>query len=305
MQSYIKKISYLSIILSPAILAKVYTLNKNETVSELLYNRLKISPIYRNGYLQKVLDFNHLSPKASKSLPIGTKIQLPPAIKEITKEVTSELNIPSPKHTEPEVLRATNTSFYFGVRPTVEIIKGDIKPSEITSTFFYPHTHIGFSYESMNFIHTLEGSMSYVSFKRDQYLEGDNNFLNGGLFYQILKKQKNVNCGVKLNAENSMLVISSENHSNYSMKNPFIISIGPSAQWQSAKFSNEVNFLYSPFQQFDTNNDLQGSLGAQGSSYRPLGDNTQIGVVGAYSHNKLEDTVIHKASVGISIRWKL
>jgi hypothetical protein len=303
MQPNIRNITYLSILLSPAVLAKVYTLNKNETVSELLYNRLKISPIYRGGYLKKVLGFNHLTLNDSKSLPVGKKIRLPRAIAEKAVKVAPELNIQQDNQPEPVVATTANKSFYVGFKPTVEIIKGDIGTAEIISTFYYPQTHIGFVYESADFVQILEGSITYVTFKRDQYLEGKNNFLNGGIFYQILKKKNNFFYGLKLNAKNSMLVVSSEKHANYSIKNPLIISIGPSVQWQVAKYSNEVTFLYAPSQQVDANNDLKSSLGVQASSYRPLGYDTQIGIVGGYSHNQVEDTVIHKASVGISIRW--
>lgn len=302
MKKNIRNITLLSVLISPVVLAEVYTLNKNETVSGLLYDRLKISPIYKGGYLKKVLEYNNLSLGATNSLPVGTEIRLPPEIETTIVESTPEY-LPKEVPAEPEVASSAKKLFYIGARPTVEILKGVIEPSEFSSVFFYPQAHVGFIYESANYLQVLEGSIAYVTFKRDEFLEGNNNLLNGGLFYQILQKHSPFYYGFKINAENSTLVITSENQANYSIKNPLIFSLGPSFQWQSSKYINELNVLYAPTQKVDGNNDLKSSLGLQASGHRAMGKDAQIGVVGGYSHNQVEHTVIHKASLGISVRW--
>ncbi len=55
-----------------------FRLNANETISDALYYRLKISPIYgNNGYLKRVLDLNNLDERSAHSLRPGREIQLP------------------------------------------------------------------------------------------------------------------------------------------------------------------------------------------------------------------------------------
>lgn len=55
-----------------------FYLKKDETVSDLLYNRLKLSPIYgKNKHLEKVLIYNRLDLGNAKSLPIGHPIVVP------------------------------------------------------------------------------------------------------------------------------------------------------------------------------------------------------------------------------------
>ena len=100
-----------------------------------------------------------------------------------------------------------------------------------------------------------------------------------------------------------MLPVTTEDQANYSIKNPLIISLGPSFQWQASKYLNEVNLLFAPTQKVDANNDLKRGLGLQASTHRPLGKDTQIGVTGGYSHNQVDSNVIHKVLLGISMRW--
>lgn len=55
-----------------------FYLKKDETVSDLLYNRLKLSPIYgKNRHLEKVLIYNKLNLGNAKSLPVGHPIIVP------------------------------------------------------------------------------------------------------------------------------------------------------------------------------------------------------------------------------------
>lgn len=66
----------LTITLTEPALAEVHYLQQNESVSELLYNRIKISPIYRGGLLKKVLDENGISQEKSLKLRTGTPIKI-------------------------------------------------------------------------------------------------------------------------------------------------------------------------------------------------------------------------------------
>ncbi len=306
----LRNLGLFTVLISPLVLGEVYTLNKNETVSNLLYDRLKISPIYKGGYLRKVLEFNNLNYDTSKTLAVGTRIRLPSTIEQrtepiIVKENPEQLTVYSPEElpATPEIVEPGKKSFYVSATPTVEMLKGNIEPSEFSSTFFYPKVHTGLIYDGANNRQILEGSIAYVTFKKDQYQQGANSLVNGCLFYQFLKKQNAFYYGLKLNAEKTTLVVTTEDQTKYSIKNPLIFSFGPSLQWQGSKYLSEVNVLFASTQKVDSNNNLKSSLGLQASSYRALKQNTQIGLTGGYSHNKVEDTVIHKVSLGVSMRW--
>lgn len=300
MKKQSRYLAFLFATFSPVLLAEEYTLVKNESISQLLYDRLKISPIYKNGYLKKVLQYNDLTEKQSRSLPPGTIIYLPPSKKHAEEKII-------PKTPEAEVVKVVSEnnvgSFYVGLTTAVEMIDADIEPSQFTSTFLYPQVHVGYISESKTYAHKVEASASYVNFKKDEYLSGDNQILNAGLFYQLLKKQNDFRYGLKLSLENSLLPITSEDQSSYEIKNPLLYSVAPSIQWKRNKYITEVNLPYSPSQTIDSHNDLKNGLGVQVLIFRDLSETYQLGILGQYSKSTTTQADILKKSLGISVRY--
>ena len=300
--------------ISPVAIAETYYLQKNETVSELLYNRLKITPIYKGGYLNRVLQHNNLTLEQTKSLPEGTAINLPdvasesdiiasPAVDSTPAEEPVEVTESEPV-AEPEAAsQPAKHSFYVGAGAAVEQMKGDIDPASFSSTYFYPQAKIGFFRESEHLLHQVEGSLSYVTFKKDQYMEGNNALVNAGLFYQILKKQNQFRWGFKVSGENTTLIVSNQDADGYKLKNPFFFSLGPTLQWQGSKVLTELNLSYLPSQTVDSDNDLKSGLGGQLAGFFPVGEKLQLGIFGSYFRNEVEDTEITKATLGSTLRW--
>ncbi len=71
-------------------------LNEGETISDLLYTKLGLSPIYPPGRLLKdVLNFNKLDKTKAKSLKTGFEVKVPKRLLKITPE--PEINPPPPQ----------------------------------------------------------------------------------------------------------------------------------------------------------------------------------------------------------------
>lgn len=299
-----------TLLISPTLLANVYFLEKNETVSELLYNRLKISPIYRGGYLKKVLDYNKLDLETSKTLPKGTAITLPvddqpSQIAEAT-EPSEVVDAPEVAVEEPVVVQDQGkNSFYLGANAIVESMNGNIEPTSYSTVFLYPQLRLGAFRETENYLQQLEGSLSYITFEKDKYMVGDNQLLNLGLTYQLLRKQNQFRYGLKVAGENTTLVISTSDDAGYRLKNPFFLSVGPSIQWQGLKSLSEVVFLYTPSQKIDSDNKMSQGLSLQLSSYRPFTERLSLGVMGGYTQHEVENVALHKFYLGIGARLGL
>lgn len=300
----------MTLVYSSVAMSETHYLKKDESVSELLYNRLKISPIYRGGYLNKVLEYNQLNFEKSKTLPEGKEIKLPGSetfASETAPEVTPDpvADVPVEENHKDNIYSPTPGVLkpYVTLNAMIESMSGDIEPASFSSTYFFPQLKFGFFHDSEKIIHQVEAGASYVTFKKDKYMEGDNALTNGHVFYQILKKQSQFRWGLKISGDSSTMIVSIPDGSGYKLKNPFLLSFGPSFQWQGAKILSELNLLYSPSHEVDKNNDLKNALGAQASGYYPLSEKLQIGAIGSYSQLNVEDTPVRKFTVGGSLRY--
>lgn len=301
MKTLYKKIALATLMVTSSVWSQVYYLKANETVSELLYNRLKVSPIYRNGYLEKVLKYNNISREGSTALPQGTEIRLPHS------EVVEEVQKPKEeeKNPEPEDLKTESQflpilkSYYVEVAATLENFNGDIGLANINSTFLYPNFELGHIRTKGEYSQIFEVSLSYVVLSEDPYLAGKNKILNAGLNYQILKHQADWRYGLRLKYENTTLILDAESGENYKLENPLYFSFGPSFQWHRSKFFHEANLFYTP----PSSNDLKFALGVEASSYYSIGDQRQVGILLGYSHYKIAEDPIQGTFLGGSFKW--
>lgn len=301
MKKLYKEIVLATLMVTPSVWSQVYYLKANETVSELLYNRLKVTPIYRNGYLDKVLKHNNLSRETSKALPQRTEIRLPPP--EIVEEVQKPKEVE--KIPEPEVFKAESPSlpilksYYVEAVAILENLSWDIESANINSTFLYPRFELGHIRTKGEYTQVFEASLSYVVLTEDPYLEGKSKVLNAGLNYQILKHQADWRYGLKFKYENTTLILGAKSGENYKLENPLYFSIGPSLQWHNSKFFHEANLFYTP----PSNNDLKFALGVEASSYYSIGNQGQVGILLGYSHYKIAEDPIQGTFLGGSFRW--
>lgn len=300
-------------LLPSQIFAQTYHLQNNETVSQLLYDRLNISPIYRGGLLKKVLEYNNLDEEAARSLSVGYEIKVPEGVltSEIAPEAVTQTPTENPKlapepEVTPDLKEASNPStytFYAAAKPTIEMMQGKIEPSSFDATLFYPAIDLGLIYESDLYRQIVEGSINYLTIEKDQYQTGGQNFINAGLSYQFLKKIQSFALGVRVQGKNNPLVVTAEDNATYSLKNPFMFFLGPSLQWQKNDYLTEVNLMYAPSQKVNSHNELKNSLGIEASVYKNLNKRSQLGLFGNFSQNNIEDSEFQKTSFGASYRY--
>lgn len=302
----------LTITLTVPALAEIHYLQENESVSELLYNRLKISPIYRGGLLKKVLNENGISQEKSLKLRTGTPIKIGeelPVAAEASAEPESQ-----PEAVEPTVVPEETAAVVDPTTPKkygsfvqlnagMEYLSGNVEPSKFSSFYFNPQLKLGFEIEGSDYYQRLEASVIYVSFAKDKYMKGKNNFFNPGASYQLLKKFNSFHFGGKISADSAVQVVGSEAGDHYRLRNPLLLSAGPVLNWHGDKILGEFSVLYIPKQEVDSDNDLKYGLATQASFFKPITEKLKLGINLGYGLSEIEKTQIQRASASAAARY--
>jgi hypothetical protein len=270
---------------APLAQAEIYELLPGETISELLHNRLGITPIYQ-GYLQKVLKFNNLTMEDTKKLPQGTKIALP--------SDEHKLPVPTPSVKSPAPPASTASySYFIESGPTIEIMSGN-RPAVFSSSFFYPHLNLGVIRNTDSWSHQLQATLAYITVDQDQYLLGENQLFNKGLEYQVTKKEKKLNPGLIAAFENTTLIAVTADRKNYRLRNPYLFSFGPNLNWHTRRTHTDLTALYSPGTAVDSDHQLNYAFKISGQSYYRLKNGHEVGLQGQYGYYQIEEARIKK-----------
>lgn len=207
--------------------SKTYVLKKNETISELLYKRLKITPIY-NGFLKKVLIFNQMDEESAKKLRPGQIVILPDDVSvtenkspEVTpNEVTNELTY--------QLLWTNKT--YFGFFGTYSYLNGggtnDSSPS-FSSHLIRPDLSLRRTHENSKLLFLGEAKVGYQSVASDsEQISGNNIWLAGALVRGLWKADQTFRLGFDV-AWSQNLFILPANSEQYKILKPWILATGP------------------------------------------------------------------------------
>lgn len=211
-------------------IAGEYYLNQGESLSELLYNRLEISPIYRNGYLKEVLIYNNLDEESAKKLPPGTPIKLPGLDKKVTKkEQSSEKENPTAEIVSPSSTSFTEWRQRFGLGVAFDIFNGKEKssPVEYSSNALRPVLEYKISRYFGEDEFSILLNASYMMFQKDESRIGDDSFFSSQVEISYLKIFLNsISAGPSIRYGNSIYFEKDSSGSNYRIINPWLYSIG-------------------------------------------------------------------------------
>lgn len=283
-----------------------YYLNKNETVSQLLYDRLKISPIYRSGALKKILKYNNLSEASSKNLSPGTEIKIPAEfLVEQPKEVSEPVEVAKEPLPETKVEEAPEEHFEIdfkkwvalGVKPT--LINGSGK-NDNTSFALYivkPDLETGVSFTHSR--HFLKASINggYIYLAKDEKRAGQQSFLlgEGHLTYNYLFSDFGI--GPKLSYGQRMVFITTPNN-KYELLSPWLMGVGPSIRWKNL----ELSYLVYPEKKIKsgTKTDSNKSFAL---NYEPGIGNNGWRFRGAYLENSTESIQSNQYELSSSYIW--
>lgn len=222
--------------------ADTYFLNEKETVSDLLYNRLKISPIYRSGYLKKTLDYNNLDFQRAQKLKIGTEIKLPSglpagtlAIEPETKSEAVPVVEPSVETEVEEVSTPNRTTFKqkWIAGFVFEYLKGkssdssfSIQVTRPTLSYYLEKTFNDHSFEMQ-----LTGSYFYLFADENRVGPNSNPLGEAALGYSY-SFRPNFSAGLKGQYENEFY-LQAKGGDKYQILFPWVYSVGPMVKFGS------------------------------------------------------------------------
>ena len=244
---------------TPALADKVFDLRENENVSRLLYDRLKIEPIYKNGLLKEILDYNQLSIESAKKLPVGTPIKIPAHIEiptqsiaiepETTPVVTSpELPSEEPVETPVEVVTESaplNLIKWVGIGAKPAILSGEGKETETSYAMLLLKGSleggIGSRTDRHEFLFSVNGDYAYL--QKDKALKGSNSLFlaESNLTYRYLINSFWL--GLHFNYGQRMIFVPKP-EKKYELLTPWLYGVGPTLAWNSFSLS----YLFFPEQ---------------------------------------------------------
>lgn len=232
--------TFLILLTTPALAERVFNLKEGEDVSRLLYERLKISTIYRNGLLQEVLKFNDLTDETAKKLPVNTPIRLPDHIvisvpEESPAEVIPEETVTTEIPEKPSTLNITKW-FSLGLKPA--ILTGDAKDSSTSFSMVLLKASAEGGVSSKTERHeVLFGvGVDFAYLQKDEALKGNNSLFlaDTNLIYRYLVKT--VWLGLHFNFGQRM-IFSPKPDERYEFLTPWLYGIGPTLAWNNFTMS--------------------------------------------------------------------
>lgn len=185
----------------------------------------------------------------------------------------------------------------------MEYLTGNVESSKFSSFYFIPQLKLGFEIDGSSYYQRLEASVSYVSFAKDKYMKGSNNFFNPAASYQLLKKYDSLQFGGKVSADSSVLVVGSSAGDFYRLRNPLLLSVGPALNWNGEKLLGEFSVLYTPKQRVDSDNDMKYGITTQASFFKPVTEKLKLGINLGYGLSEIDKTQIQRASASAAARF--
>lgn len=237
---------------TPALADKVFDLREDENVSRLLYDRLKIEPIYKNGLLKEILDYNQLSIESAKKLPVGTPIKIPAhieiptqsiAIEPETTPVVTSPELPSeepseePVETPVEVVTESaplNLIKWVGIGAKPAILSGEGKETETSYAMLLLKGSleggIGSKTDRHELLFSVNGDFAYL--QKDDALDGSNSLFLAETNFTYRYLVSSVWLGLHLNYGQRMVFIP-KTDKKYELRTPWLYGIGPTLAWNN------------------------------------------------------------------------
>lgn len=254
----------LFLLTTPALAENVFELREGENISRLLYDRLNISTIYKNGLLQEVLKYNGLTEEAAKKLPVGAAVKLPEHIdipsqsiavtpEEAPVVVQEAPEEPAPEETitteEPSALSSTNLLKWLslGVKPATLSGEGNKTDTSYAMLLLKASAEAGLGLKTDHHEALLGVSGDFAYLKDDKALKGSNSLFLGetNLTYRYLVNS--VWLGLHFNYGQRMVFVPKPAQ-KYELLTPWLYGIGPTIKWNN--FS--ASYLFYPEQTVDS-----------------------------------------------------
>lgn len=230
----------------PLAFSASYYLNSNETVSELLSDRLKIKPIYENGYLDKVLKHNNLTRAQAKRLPVGFEIRLPdenqtPEVSEVSPEMAQPVAVeetpaevveaapePTPEP-EPEPTAEVHVNQRIGLSFFLDQQKGEGENNDTTSSITMGRPDLSYEIRGNRTQHEFWARLgaSYLKLASDDKRESGDSFFLGD---SALQYSYDIGSFLSLGLRGKYgqdTYLSESGEENYKINNPWIYGVGP------------------------------------------------------------------------------
>ncbi len=204
-----------------------YILEEKETVSELLYNRLNIKPIYR-GFLKEVLEFNQLSEQSARKLRPGKVIRLPQTIEEKVIHTESHEKIVSP----------ISHLSYYRISGTFSRLEGKSDSESETSfntNLIRPELALGHMVHTNKAVFLAEASVGYQTLQNDENRKSSSSLWLGEIFLRGLwKSSDKLRFGLDGKVSQSIYVIPIEGDT-YKVSSPWLGTLGPRLEFGETK----------------------------------------------------------------------
>ncbi len=175
-----------------------HVLKKGSTISNLLYDELKLRPIYkRPSVLDEVFKINNLNEETAKIIPAGTVILIPMPSKKSSPTLGSE----AAKHTSipdmpfPSKITQTKINFESEVRLGAELFsfsgfskedESDFEVASTMATIFYQikskQTYF-FGAQFEGGLTRFVGSKTYITDRESAHLLGGRHLGNGSIYF--------------------------------------------------------------------------------------------------------------------------
>lgn len=293
-----------------AALGSEYFLRPGETVSNLLFNRLNIKPIYsKNGVLEQVLKSNGLTLEKAKKLPVGYPIFITgdkspsedspkEQIKTISEPIPEEtLNLPEPilneLPTRYVILDGSLNYFSF---------KGEGSNGNINGATVYPKVGANFIHYSSKYIFKAGTHLAVYYFIDDSANRGKTGFILPSFEGNALKRIGPVNIGLMASYK-SHIFFKSYNDATYELKSPWFYSLGPQIEWQYQSNLLGFKYQYLPTQNLGSNQKAKANTSYNLNYSRIISQELRLGLEGELGdrNTNLNDTSY--LNIGINLNY--